>query len=76
MSPLIFNPSNDGFWGDTTSTLDWCETNYEVGLLYYMSFRHFNNTFIKLYVLKLFSKVSGNVIKGEDGLCLLLYSIV
>eukprot|EP00092_Neocalanus_flemingeri_P007753 GFUD01008371.1.p1 GENE.GFUD01008371.1~~GFUD01008371.1.p1 ORF type:complete len:272 (+),score=72.00 GFUD01008371.1:154-969(+) len=30
MSPLIFNPSNDGYWGDTTSTLDWCETNYEV----------------------------------------------
>ena len=30
MSPLNFNPSNDGYWGDTTSTLDWCETNYEV----------------------------------------------
>ena len=32
MSPLIFNPSNDGYWGDTTSTLDWCETNYEVSV--------------------------------------------
>ena len=31
MSPLNFNPSNDGYWGDTASTLDWCETNYEEG---------------------------------------------
>ena len=30
MSPLNFDPRNDGFWGDTTATLDWCETNYEV----------------------------------------------
>jgi len=30
MSPLSFDPRNDGYWGDTTSTLDWCETNYEV----------------------------------------------
>jgi len=30
MSPLEFDPRNDGYWGDTTSTLDWCETNYEV----------------------------------------------
>ena len=33
MSPLNFNPSNDGYWGDTTATLDWCETNYEVSLV-------------------------------------------
>lgn len=30
MSPLNFDPKNDGYWGDTTSTLDWCEQNYEV----------------------------------------------
>ena len=33
MSPVVpfeFNVTNDGFWGDTTSTLDWCEGNYEV----------------------------------------------
>ena len=31
MSPLDFDPRNDGYWGDTTATLDWCEQNYEVG---------------------------------------------
>ena len=30
MSPLDFDPRNDGYWGDTTATLDWCEQNYEV----------------------------------------------
>ena len=30
MSPLNFDPKNDGYWGDTTATLDWCEKNYEV----------------------------------------------
>ena len=30
MSPLNFDPKNDGYWGDTTATLDWCEQNYEV----------------------------------------------
>ena len=33
MSPVVpfeFNVTNDGFWGDTTATLDWCEGNYEV----------------------------------------------
>ena len=33
MSPIVpfeFNVTNDGFWGDTTATLDWCEGNYEV----------------------------------------------
>ena len=33
MSPVVpfeFDPRNDGYWGDTTSTLDWCEANYEV----------------------------------------------
>ena len=30
MSPLSFDPRNEGYWGDTTSTLDWCEDNYEV----------------------------------------------
>ena len=33
MSPIVpfeFNVTNDGYWGDTTSTLDWCEGNYEV----------------------------------------------
>ena len=33
MSPIVpfeFNVTNDGFWGDTTATLDWCERNYEV----------------------------------------------
>ena len=30
MPPFDFDPRNDGFWGDTTSTLDWCENNYEV----------------------------------------------
>ena len=30
MSPLSFDPRNEGYWGDTTSTLDWCEGNYEV----------------------------------------------
>jgi len=30
MSPLSFDPKNHGYWGDTTSTLDWCESNYEV----------------------------------------------
>lgn len=30
MPPFDFDPRNDGFWGDTTSTLDWCENNYEL----------------------------------------------
>lgn len=33
MSPIVpfeFNVTNDGYWGDTTATLDWCEGNYEV----------------------------------------------
>ena len=30
MAPFDFDPHNDGFWGDTTSSLDWCEDNYEV----------------------------------------------
>jgi len=30
MPPFDFDPINDGFWGNTTSTLDWCERNYEV----------------------------------------------
>ena len=31
MPPFDFDPRNEGLWGDTTSTLDWCEHNYEVG---------------------------------------------
>ena len=33
MPPFDFDPRNDGLWGDTTSTLDWCEHNYEVSWL-------------------------------------------
>ena len=22
--------SNNGYWGSPTSTIDWCETNYEI----------------------------------------------
>ena len=35
MPPFDFNPINDGFWGNTTSTLDWCERNYEVPRINY-----------------------------------------
>ena len=30
MPPFDFDPVNDGYWGDTTSSLDWCEDNYAV----------------------------------------------
>ena len=30
MPPYDFETYNDGYWGNTTSTLDWCEINYEV----------------------------------------------
>jgi len=30
MPPYNFETYNDGYWGNTTSTLDWCEINYEV----------------------------------------------
>ena len=35
MPPFDFDPINDGFWGNTTSTLDWCERNYEVPRINY-----------------------------------------
>ena len=45
MSPI--NPTQVGLWGKPTSTLDWCERNYEVSnnccqlqtdLFYYLIF--------------------------------------
>ena len=38
MPPIIqiyTNPGNDGFWGNITSTVDWCEENYVVN--YYIA---------------------------------------
>ena len=38
MSPIDFGPMNPaetdspGFWGKSTSNLDWCEKNYQVKL--------------------------------------------
>jgi len=40
------NP-NIGYWGPTTSTLDWCESNYEVS--YYMA--EFWNTITNLFMI-------------------------
>ena len=48
MSPLDFDPRNDGYWGDTTATLDWCEQNYEV---IYLRGCHSLISFCKLFAI-------------------------
>ena len=42
MPPYDFDTHNDGFWGDTTSTLDWCENNYEVNKYNHVAFSCYN----------------------------------
>ena len=42
MAPSISAKDSQGFWGRPTSTIDWCEYNYEV------KFKYFKN---KLYAI-------------------------
>ena len=41
MAPVI--EDTIGYWGPPTSTLDWCETNYEVSTYTYTRVQKFNH---------------------------------
>ena len=50
MAPVI--EDTIGYWGPPTSTLDWCETNYEVSTYNYTRVQKFNYSLLNKPPLK------------------------
>ena len=56
MAPSVEEAGREGWWGSPTSSIDWCEDNYQVFVFVFTNVRHFGFiVFVWIYSCKLFT---------------------
>jgi len=68
MAPIL----KEGFWGKTTSTIDWCETNYEVSFFFAEFWNTISNLALIIPPLIEWIRLSGQRIPSPYLLCFAL----